>query len=243
MNHRPVCILCILALCLTLGAAGGVLAAVSPPARPLGEQRQAILQTVIRFADALDNADERAINSLIWAAQFADSLGRGSFASLVAKQKRLERIARERFGEAGRRFDCGYQLLLSEAERKALLTSATVIVYFDEIWTAEVSRPGDASPIILRFQDGGWRIALPFIDNYMEDDINALQQRTPSRASEIRLRRNERVAEAFDAVAAAVESGELASAEAAAADLLQRIHEINATMLKERAASGEFIRW
>jgi hypothetical protein len=240
-----------LSVCLGLA----VLAAPASAAQALsrGQDRQDVISTVIRFADAMEKGSRGRgeLLGLIWAANrsLSQDLGRVSFVRMVMAGRKLEESATKRFGDAGRRFRAGFDLVLNQQQRRAMLNEARVTIYEDGLVAAEVHTGRAVMPIVLRYvgdysrRAGNWQVVLEFIDLEMEDTLNLDNDAIPSALTNIRLDRYDGIATSMEQVAAAIDSGELTSAAAADAELTRRLRKVNEDAIKKRIDLGEERRW
>src|SRR6185369_7925416 len=89
-------------------------------ARPAvaAEPEAAVTDAILRFVDALEAGDAKALEKLIWAESNFHERGRRTFIDLATAQKALERSAINKFGEEGKRFRCGFDLIVNGFDRK-----------------------------------------------------------------------------------------------------------------------------
>src|SRR5215212_2071405 len=125
---------------LILPGAMVMILTIALPARAQ-EGDAAVTATLIKFVDALEAGDARALEQLIWIESPAQERSRTVFAQLAAAQKSLERAAAKRFGEQGKSFRCGFDLITSSVDRKGL--AAAKVYYEDGGRVAHVEKAGE----------------------------------------------------------------------------------------------------
>src|SRR2546423_1886920 len=82
-------------------------------ARAAGPQESdaAVIAALNKFADLLETGDAKAVEHMIYAEFLSQDRLRGVLAQLAVAEKSLERIALSRFGDEGKRFRCGFDLI------------------------------------------------------------------------------------------------------------------------------------
>jgi hypothetical protein len=203
-----------------------------------------VIAAVLRFVDALEAGDAAALEQSICAESLAQERTRSAFARLAAAQKALERTATTRFGQQGKRFRCGFEIIVGAADRKAIQSAK---VHFEPSGggrVADVEKTGELSTMNVRLSDSGkWQVVLEPIDFLEPAESEALDPypypRLPttqpgpiSLRTQIRLTRYNSMIEAFDKTRAGIENGTLATPAAAEAELSRGL----------AAAAAEFVR-
>src|SRR5206468_13134296 len=113
--------------------------------------------------DALEAGDARALEQTIAADTPAQTQIRKLFCDLAAAQKSLERAALKKYREEGKRFGCGFDLIVNVADRKTLL--AAKVIYEEPYRSAKVEKPGELERMSLhRNQEGQWQVVLSVIE-------------------------------------------------------------------------------
>jgi hypothetical protein len=187
---------------------------------------EAVRQAIVRFVDALNAGDAGQLRGAIWTSEGvkAQELGRDALVDLIVAEKRLERVAATRFGAEGKRFQCGFDLIFSAADRQALAKASVV---FDDAYIARVIKPGEIWPLrVRRSTQRDWRVALDIIDFELDDDPN--EPSSPDEPSMLRIERLRSTAEAVNLTASRIEQGEATSVTAAEGELLDRLTKIAA---------------
>jgi hypothetical protein len=205
-----------------------------------------VIGTVLRFIDALEAGDAKALEQLIVAETYAQDRARAAFAQLAAAEKALERVATTRFGDQAKRLRSGFDIIFSAADRKAIQSAK---IYYDEFGRgAHLEKSGELSPMILRLSDQRqWQVQLYPIDEIIEQgDFGGdgsfdfprpptTQPRLGPRTT-LRINRFNGMADAFNQTRAGIESGQLANATAAETDLRRRLDAVAAEAARARAA-------
>ncbi|MGE5611618.1 MAG: hypothetical protein ACM359_20380 [Bacillota bacterium] len=187
---------------------------------------EAVRQAIVRFADALNAGDAAQLRATIWTAEDskAQELGRDALVDLIVAEKRLERVAANRFGAEGKRFRCGFDLIFSAEDRESVAKASVV---FDDPSIARVIKPGEIWTLrVRRSGQRDWRVALDIIDFDLDDHPN--EPSTPNDLSLLRIERLRSAAEAVNLVASRIEQGETASVMTAESELLERLAKISA---------------
>jgi len=205
-----------------------------------------VIDAILRFADALEAGDAKALKELIFVESPAQDRTRAVFIELAVTQKSLERAALRRFGEEGKRFRCGFDQIITPADRKTIQSAK--IYYDDGGMRALVEKGGELSPMVLRRHESNrqWQVVLEAIIDVEPDELERVEGppprffepgvTRPEAVAIIRMTRFNAMIEAFRQTLARVESGELATAAAAQADLLTRLGSVNAEVIRARAA-------
>jgi hypothetical protein len=202
----------------------------------------AIIATVLRFIDALEAGDGKTLEQVINVLDSpAQERSRKSFVELALAQKALEKSAIKAFGEEGKRFHCGFNLIVSVGDRKAI---AGAKVIYDDPRIAHIQKAGEVMPMQLRRApgpDGQWQVVLEHIDLEEDPDLYPGPYPFPGMAKHsalaaIKVTHQNAIVAAFRATQARIDSGELANAETARTDLLGRLAAADAEAAKARAA-------
>jgi len=211
------------------------------------ESDRAVTATLLKFADALEAGEPKALERLIYADSYAQERARTAFVQLAAAQKSLERAALARFGEEdGKRFRCGFDLIATSSDRKAI--SSAKVGYDEGGRLAHVEKPGELLPMFLRRGPGGqWQVILDVIEEIDEAERNEPPRPFPTFGRgrwetdrSIRLGKSKAFAEAFEQTRARIEGGQLASADAAQSELIAKMTAASAdAAAKTRAAAVE----
>jgi len=224
-----------------------ILALLMPSARAAGPDAAdaAVIAALLRFIDALEDGNAKALEQSI--AVFVESpaqvQARKTFVEMAAAQKALEKAAVNQFGEEGKRFRCGFDLIVSAADRK---TISSAKVRWDDPRMAHIEIPGEVTQMILRRnQEGRWQVMLDHIET-IEDEpdhpiyppMSYLQpaQIRQAQLNEIKAARTNATIEAFKQTQKRIENGELTTAEAAQSELLGKISAAAIDAAKARAA-------
>jgi len=224
---------------------GHVLAAlliVLPAARAAAADAgdSAITAALIRFVDALESGDAIALEQLISAETATQERSRKTFVDLAASQKALERAAVKKFGEEGKRFRCGFDLIVNAPDRK-IIAGAKVI--YDDPTRVHIEKSGELAPMSLRRSpEGQWQVILQEPIESEEEEIHypfPYQQPGMSRfavLAGIRAAHYNAIIEAFKQTQARIDNGDLPTAAAAQAELLAKLTAAAADAAKARAA-------
>src|SRR4051812_38759258 len=99
-----------------------VMAMLSATARAAPDKTDAaVTAALLRFIDALEAGDGKTLVQVISILDSpAQELARKNFVELAVAEKMLEKAAIAKFGEEGRRFRCGFDLIANEADRKLI---------------------------------------------------------------------------------------------------------------------------
>jgi hypothetical protein len=207
------------------------------------EADSAVTDAILKFVDALEAGDAKAMEKLICADSTFQERGRKTFIDLACAQKALERSAMAKFGEEGKRFRCGFDLIVNGLDRKAIASAR--VVFDDPMRFARVEKPGELLQMQLRRnQDNQWQVVLEHIE--WDDDGDHYVAQIPygpqpgymrqQALASIRAARNTAVLEAFKQTQARIESGELTSAAAAQEELNGKLAAASVEAAKARAA-------
>ena len=202
----------------------------------------AITGALLRFVDALEAGDARMLEQTIAAETTAQEQIRKLFCDLAATQKALERAAVKKFAEEGQRFHCGFNLIVGTADRKAL--AAAKVIYEEPNRVAKIQKLGELMPMELhRNQQGQWQVVLELItddaeemDPYQYPPLYAGPGIRHSELAAIHQARYKSIIEAFKQTQARIENGELATAAAAQAELLDKVSAASTDAVKARAS-------
>jgi hypothetical protein len=203
-----------------------------------------VIEALLRFLDALESGDARVLEQSIAAETSFQERSRKNFADLAAAQKALEKSALKQFGDEGKIFRCGFELIVSGADRR---TIANAKVYYDDlIRSARIEKPGELAQMSLRRnQDTNqWQVVLEHIEWGDDDPANYYippgwpmpgMARQAALAA-IKATRNTSTIEAFTQTRARIDSGDLSSASAAQTELLNKLAAARAEEAKAKAA-------
>jgi hypothetical protein len=213
--------------------------------QPSPDERQ-VLADLEALLEAVKRGDAAEIKRYLFAGDSElQQSARDVIAELIAAQKGLERVGRQRFGADGQRLECGFELIVSDADVKAIREAE--VTFTEE--EARVIRMGETMVMHLRrvrplepagLPQGPWRLRVQQIDELNED--NSSSQRLGETLGRIRLDRYRAMLEATRGVLARVNRGELASGAAAEEALAQGYGQAAADYQKRRAAWFER-RW
>ncbi len=214
-------------------------------ARPAvaAEPEAAVTDAILRFVDALEAGDAKALEKLISAESNFQERGRRTFIELASAQKALERSALSKFGEEGKRFRCGFDLIVNGLDRKALASAR--VTFDDPMRFARVEKPGELLQMQLRRnQENQWQVVLDHIE--WDDDGDHFYNAPPYQPqpgymrqqalAAIRATKNSAIIDAFKQTQARIESGELTSAAAAQSELTAKLTAASVEAAKARAA-------
>jgi hypothetical protein len=197
-----------------------------------------VIDAILRFVDALEAGDAQALEKSI-AAEPSQERSRKMFVELATAQKALEKSALNKFGDEGKRFRCGFELIVNGGDRKVI--SSAKVVYEDPI-RARVEKPGELAPMSLRRSvDNQWQVVLDHIEEEEAEHYLApppfVQPGMARQAAlaAIRAARHSATVEAFRQTRARIENGELTSATAAQAELTARLTAASVEAAKARA--------
>jgi len=212
-------------------------------ARPAvaAEAETAVIEAFLGFVDALEAGDAAGLQKYIFADTPFQERIRRMFIELATAQKSLEKSALARFGEEGKRFRCGFELIVNGADRK---TIAGARVTMDDLSrVAHIEKPGELAPMTLRRYQNQWQVVLEHIDD--EETEHAYSQppyaqpqaqaRREAQAA-IKLARHNAIIEAFRQTQSRIEAGQITSAAAAQAELTAKFVAASAEAAKARAA-------
>jgi hypothetical protein len=157
-------------------------------------------------------------------------------------QKALERSALRKFDEEGKKFRCGFDLIVNSLDRKIIATAK--VIYDDPVHMARIEKSGELAPMNLhRNPDGQWQVML---DIEWEEEAEHYYTPLPypqpgimmksAALAAIKLARYNAIIEAFRQTQARIESGDLATAAAAQAELTAKLTAASADAAKARAA-------
>jgi hypothetical protein len=214
--------------------------AVARPALA-AEADAAVVAGLLRFIDALEAGDANALEKSIAADTITQERSRKVFVELAAAQKGLERSALNKFGEEGKRFRCGFELIVNGADRRTITNAR---VYFEEpIRQARIEKPGELAPMVLRRnQDNQWQVILEHIE-WEDEDYHYPPPPYPQpgmmrqqQLAAIRAQRSSATIEAFRQTQARIDSNELSTAAAAQAELTAKLVAAGTDAAKARAA-------
>src|SRR5438874_10036700 len=82
------------------------------------EEDNNVMAAIAKFADALESGDVKAIERMICIRTLAQEKTRTVLVQLIVAEKSLERTALARFGEEGKRFRCGFDLIVPAVDRR-----------------------------------------------------------------------------------------------------------------------------
>src|SRR5688572_16951327 len=105
----------------------------------VGSEEAMIIDTVLRFVDALEAGDAQALEQIIAADTTAHERTRKVWIDLAISQKGLEKAAIQKFGEEGKKFRCGFDLIVNGNDRR---TIANARVHWEDPNAAHIERPG-----------------------------------------------------------------------------------------------------
>ncbi|HEV8379702.1 MAG TPA: hypothetical protein VGP99_12690 [Tepidisphaeraceae bacterium] len=225
-----------------LAAVVVILAAARPAVAADGDA--AVVEALLRFVDALEAGDAKALEQTISAETSFHERARKTFVDMAVAQKALEKSAVAKFGEEGKKFRCGFDLIVNSMDRK---TIASAKVKFEEgTRIARIEKTGELAPMELRRgQDGQWQVVLEQIEG--EEDTEHYYGPPPypqpgfgmtrqAVLAGIKTNRTNAIIEAFKQTAARIGSGELTTATAAQAELNAKLSAASADAAKARAA-------
>ncbi len=220
-----------------------LLSAGARAAAAADEADTAVIAAVLRFIDALEAADAKTLEQMISIIESpTQEQARKTFVDLAVAQKNLEKTAIAKFGDEGKPFRCGFELIASAADRKAI---ANAKVHWDDVRYAHLLLPGEVSWIAVRRNpENQWQVTLETVENEEEPENHFYPpllypqpgQLRSERFAAIKAKRNAAVLEAFRSTAARIESGELSNAAAAYAELLGKLTAASTEAAKARAA-------
>ena len=202
----------------------------------------AVIGTVLRFIDALEAGDGKTLEQVINVLDSpAQERCRRSFIELALAQKALEKSSFKAFGEEGKRFQCGFNLIVNIGDRKAI---AGAKVIYDDPRIAHIQKAGEVMPMQLRRApgpDGQWQVVVEHVEQEEDPDQFPGPYPYPGMAKHaalaaIKVTHQNAIVAAFRQTQARIESGELASAESARADLIGSLAAADAEAAKARAA-------
>lgn len=207
---------------------------------PDGREGNAVRATVLRFIDAMERGDAETLKKVLWAADESPAQveARGLFADLVAAEKTLERASVKRYGEDGNRLACGFNLICTAADRKAIERAR--ISLEDGVRFSQLYKEGESTPIRLRRPvNGEWQVVLDFVIDWATEGETFGSIRRTDSLPRIRLDRVKGMIAAVNAVAKRVEAGELPNAAAAETDLMDRLAAVTAEAIRRRQAARD----
>lgn len=202
-----------------------------------------VIDALLRFVDALEAGDAASLEKLISAETELQDRSRRMFVELASAQKALEKSALSKFGEDGKRFRCGFELIVNGADRKAI--AGAKVVLDDLSRGAKIEKPGELNPMQLRrTQNNQWQVVLDHVEE--EEDPNHYYG-APAYAQQpgmmrrqalatISMARHNAIIDAFKTTQARIEGGQVASAAAAQAELTAKLAAASVEAAKARAA-------
>jgi hypothetical protein len=202
----------------------------------------AVTAALLRFVDALEAGDAQALEELICADTTYHERTRKTFIDLATAQKALEKSAVAKFGDEGKKFRCGFDLIVNAGDRKTI-TNAQVR-YLEGTRMARVERAGEMTPMELRRNSRNqWQVILNHIDEETEDSAEVYSP-FPYQPGEIRRvqmanirnKKYSAITSAFRETAARIDDGTLTSAAAAQAELIAKLTAASAEAARARAA-------
>jgi len=229
------CLPHLLAVCL--------LATTGARAAAANDADAAITGAILRFVDALEAGDARALEQVIVAESPAQEQMRKLFCDLAAAQKSLERAAIKKFDEEGKRFHCGFNLIAGAVDRKLLETAK--VVYEEPNRFVYVEKSGELSRMSLhRNRQGQWQVVVELIERDAEEQdpqypypyYNPQGMSWDAQLANIHQRRYKAIIEAFGQTQDRIENGQLATAAAAQRELLDKLSAAAAGEVKARTA-------
>jgi hypothetical protein len=162
---------------------------------------------------------------------------------MATAQKALEKAAVNQFGEEGKRFRCGFDLIVSAADRR---TIASAKVRWDDPRMAHIEIPGEVTQMVLRRnQEGRWQVMLDHIENIEDEPDHPVYPIMPylqpaqirqAQLNEIKAARTNATIEAFKETQKRIVNGDLTTAEAAQSELLGKLSAAALDAAKARAA-------
>jgi hypothetical protein len=197
---------------------------------------------LLRFVDALEAGDAKTLEQLVAAGDTAaQERSRRIFVDLAVAQKGLEKAALSKFGEEGKQFRCGFDLIVNVADRKTLASAK--VSYDDPGRSARIEKTGELAPMALRRgPDGQWQVVLDPID---EEDTEHYYGPPPYpqpgvmrfvALAAIKVNRYHAIIQAFRETQSRIESGDLPTAAAAQAELMVKLSAADADAVKAKAA-------
>jgi hypothetical protein len=203
----------------------------------------AVIAGYLKFVDALEAGDAGALENLICAETLPQERSRKIFIDLATAQKGLEKAAVSKFGVDGKQFRCGFDLIVSAADRKAI--AAAKVKYEEGTRMARIEKSGELAPMDMRRrQDGQWQVILE-VPGVESEEMDSFDPSNPylhpgaarqTALAGIKVARYKAVIEAFIQTRARIESGDLATAAAAAAELTGKLSAAAADAAKAAAA-------
>jgi hypothetical protein len=222
--------------------AGLLIGAPGARAAVADEGDAAVIGAVLKFIDALESGDGKTLEQVINVLDSpAQERSRKSFVELALAQKALEKSAVKAFGEEGKRFHCGFNLIVSVGDRKAI---AGAKVIYDDPRIAHIQKAGEVQQMQMRRApgpDGQWQVVIEHIEQEEDPDQYPPPYPFPGMAKHaalaaIKVTHQNAIVAAFRSTQARIDRGELANAEAARTDLLGRLASADAEAAKARAA-------
>lgn len=145
---------------------------------PLGTSAADVAQAVIRFVDAVGNADEAALRELIWVGENSSARrsARDLFVRILVAERRLETAGTQRFGaDGGAVLASRTRHVLSPADRESLKDA---VVYTDEagpggmLVQARMVKDDFTTAVRLRRDaEGKWWVVLDLLELRFDDDV------------------------------------------------------------------------
>jgi hypothetical protein len=205
----------------------------------------AVIAAVLRFIDALEAGDAQALEQSI--AVFVESpaqeQARKTFVEMAVAQKSLEKTALAKFGEEGKRFRCGFDLIASAADRKMI---AVAKVHWDDTHMARIEIPGEVTQMALRRnQEGRWQVMLDHIEMAEDEPEHPVYPPLPylqpgqirqAQLTAIRDQKTRAMIESFKQTQKRIDNGELTTAAAAQTELLAKLTAAALDAAKAKAA-------
>jgi len=218
-----------------------IVAAARPAAGAEGDAT--VIATLLRFVDALEAGDARTLEQLVSAGDTAaQERSRRIFVDLAVAQKGLEKAALSKFGEEGKKFRCGFDLIVNMADRKTIASAK--VSYDDPGRSARIEKTGELAPMLLRRgTDGQWQVVLDPIENEEDPEhfygpppypLSGMMRFTALAA--IKANRYNAIVQAFQQTQNRIESGDLPTAAAAQAELMAKLSAADADAVKAKAA-------
>jgi len=230
---------------IRIGHALAALVLIVVAARPAAaaEGDAAVIATLLRFVDALEAGDAKTLEQLVAAGDTAaQERSRRIFVDLAVAQKGLEKAALSKFGEEGKQFRCGFDLIVNVADRK---TIASAKVSFDDPGrSARVEKTGELAPMALRRgPDSQWQVVLDPIEYEEDTEYHYGPPPYPqpgmmrvAALAAIKMNRYNAIIQAFKQTQSRIDSGDLPTAAAAQAELMAKLSAADADAVKAKAA-------